>query len=215
MNSEIAELLSGGTAEEAFFAKDRVTGMWLRCKTDYRHADRKVIDYKTSSSSVDVDTFSATMGKFGYDVQAAFYLNVLVILELVEPGTPFHFIAQEKTAPYECAVIQPDEDAMAYGHGAALRAIETFQRCVYSGEWPGHPTHVQTGSLPGWKIRDYEARGIEPIYVDRVGLALRRIEAAMSRTELKGIPLIFPDVKDDPRVKKAGRDAWDALAATA
>jgi hypothetical protein len=209
--SEIAELLTDGTAEEAFFAVEPRTKMWIRGKTDYRHADRSVIDYKTSSKPVDPDTFARTMASFGYHVQFAFYKMLLMILGLIDSRSDFVAIAQEKDPPYDAAVLRPDADAMAYGHAEALLAVETFQRCVLADEWPGYPSEPQEVALPGWKLRDYETRGIEPVYTDRVGLALGRIATCENRTELNGIMIAFGDVKAHPDVRQAANDMWAEL----
>lgn len=210
-NTEVAELLSGGTAEEAFFAKDPVTGMWMRGKTDYRHADHTLIDYKTSAKPVDADTFGRTMSSFGYHIQFAYYRHILVVLGLVEPSTPFIAIAQEKEPPYLCAVLRPDVEAMAFGHAEAMVALEVFQRCVFANEWPGYPSEPQDVKLSGWKLREYELMGLEPVYTDRVGMALERIQDARTRAELKSWPLIFPELKAHPDVVAAANARWMEL----
>lgn len=211
-NKEVAELLSGGTAEEAFFAVDPTTKMWLRGKTDYRHHDRTVIDYKTSAKPVDADTFGRTMTSWGYHVQFAFYRYLLVLLGLIEHSTPFIAIAQEKDAPYLCAVIRPDMEAMAYGHAEALEAIATFQRCVLADEWPGYPSEPQPAKLSGWKLKEYAERGVEPVYTDRGGMALERIEAATSKSELKGISVVFSDVWTRQDIRDAANARWKVVA---
>jgi hypothetical protein len=210
-NSEVADLLSGGTAEEAFFAKHPETGMWMRGKTDYRHGDRTLIDYKTSAKPVDPDTFMRTMSSLGYHIQFAYYRMLLVILGLMTPRDPFLVIAQEKEPPYLVSVLRPNVDAMAYGHAEAEEALRLFQRGVYTGEWPGYPSAPVEVGLAGWKLRDYEARGIEPVYTDRITPALERIATCETRKELHGIMIAFGDVKDVPEVRELANRMWAEL----
>lgn len=214
-NKEVAELLSGGTAEEAFFAKDPVTGMWMRGKTDYRHEDHTLIDYKTSAKPVDADTFGRTMTAFGYHVQFAYYRHILVVLGLIAPSTPFLAIAQEKEPPYLCAVLRPDVDAMAFGHAEAQEGLRIFQHGVFNDHWPGYPSEPVDVSLSGWKLREYELAGVEPVYTDRVGMALERIQDARTRAELRSWPLIFPELRDHADVKAAANARWTALGKSA
>lgn len=212
-NPHIMELLSGGTAEEAIFVQDPSTGMWLRGKCDYRASDKSADDYKTSIHAVDAASFARTMTQFGYHIQFALYRYILLLLGLIEPDTPFYAIAQEKEPPYLAAVLEPDVDAMAYGHAEVLEAIALFQRYSYAGEWPGYPAEPQRVSLSGWKLKEYEDRGLEPVYTDRVTMAIERIADAQTRAEISGLSVAFSDVWKLEKVRAAANAAWVAMGA--
>ncbi len=155
-----AKLLAHGSAERSLFWADPDTGVRRRARLDW-HRERRggrviVPDYKTAVSA-EPRAFGRAVREHGYHVQAAWYLDAIRALDLGGPDSAFVFIVQEKTAPYVVTVCELDADALALGAALSRRAIEIYQECTETGEWPGYSTDIAHISLPPWAADDLEA----------------------------------------------------------
>ena len=83
-------------------------------------------DYKTCQ---DVTQFKYDIKKYGYDIQAVFYSDILGINPV-----QFYFIAVEKTAPYTVQVFSLSESTIEYARSKMLRAIERIKDWKVYGE---------------------------------------------------------------------------------
>lgn len=157
-------VLSDGDAEVSFFFTDEETGVVRRARADFlrrRRAGQRLIvaDYKTTVSAFP-DSFGASAAKFGYAMQAAWYLDAVQACGLVgdddEPPA-FVFVAQEKQPPYLVSVIELDADAMRVGDALNRRALRIFRECSDADTWPGYPADdITLVSLPAWFVRQME-----------------------------------------------------------
>jgi len=154
----------GGEAEQTMAWIDQETGVWLRCRPDYRppHA-RYLVDIKTTTSAHPRD-FEKAVWNFGYHMQAAWYLDAEEAVTGERPSK-FYFVAVEKEAPFLVAVHEMDADAIGWGRIQNRSAIRTFAECMTSGQWPGYrdPIAPQKDKafpigLPGFALRDLEKR---------------------------------------------------------
>lgn len=157
-NALVADLLTTahGQPEVSMFGIDPDTGRWLRGRLDFLASRSLVVDYKTAGISVDTASWTRQSWTYGYHIQAAHYLSLAVGLDLVDPDAEFWFIAQEKTAPHLCGVFRLDPDLLAEGHAQVRRAIDLWDRCLTTNEWPGLPTQVQTIRRPRWATTEEE-----------------------------------------------------------
>lgn len=145
-------LLSEGRPEVSAYALDERTGVMRRGRFDWLNEDM-LVDYKTCLSS-EVRQFGSAAAKFGYDMQAAWYLDLAVDNGLTPRG--FVFIAQEKEPPYEVACIQLDPEAVNAARALNEHALERFRDCTESGVWPGHtPAQIVAAAVPGWRWNEY------------------------------------------------------------
>lgn len=48
------------------------------------------------------------------------------------------------------SVSRLDDELLAAGHAAAVRAAEIWDRCLTLNDWPGLPHTIQTISAPRW-----------------------------------------------------------------
>lgn len=150
-----------GTPEQALFWRDRPTGIWRRALIDWiQHPITGqrliVVDYKTCVCA-SPEAVSKAMGSFGYNSQAAWYLDGVRALGLdggIEPA--FLCVFQEKTPPYLVTVGQPDPASLLWGDRGNRDAINAYRRCVETGHWPGYVDDVISISLPAWTIRTLE-----------------------------------------------------------
>jgi hypothetical protein len=143
---------TSGKPEQSLFACDPATGVWLRARLDWlpdpSDGRMRIVDYKTTVSA-EPAAFARSVAKFGYYMQAAWYLDIVHALGIADDPA-FVFIAQEKTPPYLVCVFELDEYALRIGRKRNREAIEVFADCTARGEWPGYATEVATISLPAW-----------------------------------------------------------------
>ena len=146
-------LLSEGRAEVSAYALDEPTGVMRRGRFDWL-GPTILTDYK-STRSADPQSFAADVAKFGYHMQAAWYLDLAA--DLGHPAEAFAFLTQEKEAPYLVEVYDLDEPAIHRGRELNRRALERFRDCTESGLWPGYTGRAfSTLSLPKWAHYDNE-----------------------------------------------------------
>lgn len=150
-------LLSGGEAEVSAYAIDEWSGVLRRCRYDYLRDDIG-IDYK-SAAGIAPGEFASAVAKWGYDMQAAWYLDVAELLG--HPLSDFAFIAQAKEPPYLVEVYNLDADFIARGRTRNLAALERFKHCTETGVWPGYTGRpFTTLSPPRWARYDNEIQEI-------------------------------------------------------
>ncbi|HVT98963.1 MAG TPA: PD-(D/E)XK nuclease-like domain-containing protein, partial [Acidobacteriaceae bacterium] len=151
-NPGAAALFKSGVAERAMYS---TTGppaeVQLRGKADWlTHLNGRltIVDYKTAASA-DPATFERAATKFKYHLQAVWYRDLAYTLELSE-DPDFVLVAQEKTPPYLSSVMRFDDIAIFEGHALKRQAIDTYARCLQTGEWPGYPGGTQIIHVSPW-----------------------------------------------------------------
>lgn len=140
-----------GTHELSAYAFDDATGILRRGRLDCL-GDGAVSDYKTTLSA-EPSAFATSVARFGYDMQAAWYLDLLD--DLGEHRDAFAFVAQEKEPPYLVEVFEIDELSLERGRRRNRRALDIFARCLESDDWPGYTGELFTTlSVPSWALRE-------------------------------------------------------------
>lgn len=130
-------LLSDGQPEVSAYAPDEQTGVTRRCRFDWLGTN-VLTDYKTAASSDPADLAGryGAIKKFGYDQQAAWYLDLA--RDLGHPAAAFAFIFQMKEPPYLVTVAYIDEDDLWDARQANADALQLFKTCTETGRWPGY-----------------------------------------------------------------------------
>jgi len=126
--------------EEAF--RTEIDGYKVKCKPDglqiHRGENKEnlVIDWKTCTS-VHPDKIRYDMIKYGYDVQAALYTDI--ISEINGGESNFMFIFQEKTEPYDVlpVLVMSYSDVMKDGRNKWRNYYIQARRCLDANVWPG------------------------------------------------------------------------------
>jgi hypothetical protein len=146
------QLLSNGQPEVSAFAIDEDTGVLRRGRFDYLRDDL-IIDFKTAASS-DPDEFGTAAARYGYDMQASWYLDLARDLGRLVRG--FLFVVQMKEAPFLVSVCELDADALARGRARNQRALERYRDCTATDLWPGYQAdgEIASISLPNWALRE-------------------------------------------------------------
>ncbi len=146
----IAKAFTKGKAEQTIAWKDSETGVWLRVRPDFLPDVRKFIpDFKTTTSA-HPDDFARSIFNFGYDIQAAMYLEGIAAVCGDDPDRQFWFAAQEKEAPY---IVQPfalEPEVLARGRSEVRKGIRLFAECLSTNKWMGYSADFVSVPLPRW-----------------------------------------------------------------
>lgn len=141
-----------GLAEESVFWQDPATGVWLRCRPDWRRPGI-CADYKTTTDASPA-AVAKSVDTYGYHQQDPFYTDGLTAVGLGDHR--FLFAFQDKNAPYLVTVIELDDEARAIGAAKNRRAIDIYAECQATGRWPdwhGDLTEIPYLSLPPWAAK--------------------------------------------------------------
>jgi hypothetical protein len=144
------KLLIQGLSESTVIWQDEETGLWCKCRPDWRPADDKgvCVDLKTCTSAEE-DDFMGAVRKFGYDVQASFYLDGLKAVT-GKSFEIFAFIAVESSYPHRTEVYTMSEEWLAHGRRKYRRLLNKELDCRDKG----YPHYNNAGAselqLPAW-----------------------------------------------------------------
>ncbi len=161
---EASRLLNGeGQNEVSLVWEDPVVGTLCKARADRLarlDSTVAVVDLKTTTSAAPRD-FSRDAAKYGYHLQAAWYLRALDALS--PNGTPPHsrrfiIIAVEKTAPFCVAVYELDPMAIEAGGQQITEYLVRFEECRERDEWPSPAgSGIETLYLPAWATGGVDA----------------------------------------------------------
>ena len=147
----VAAMLLGktGQAEGTYMWSDDATGLRCKCRPDYLLSDGSVIvDLKTTEDA-SPEGFRASIGRYRYFVQSAWYLAGLEKATGKRPEK-FVFVAVEKKPPYVCGVYEADAQMIEIGWEVACRDLARIAECRAANSWPGYSEQLETISLPPW-----------------------------------------------------------------
>lgn len=109
------------------------------------------VDLKTTTDARDFAFFKAA-ANFGYDLQAAMYLDGIEAVK--GERYDFAFLAQETDAPYLAAMytVTNGEDAHQIGRCKYRALLKRLAKCEESGVWPGYEHHTRELVVPEWSV---------------------------------------------------------------
>lgn len=147
------KLLQGDPAESAevsMFWTDPGWDVTRRCRWDWLNGNYGIgIDLKTTVNA-SPDVLPKEVMKWGYDLSAAWYLAVASGCEVDLRAYCLLFV--EKSPPYAVVPAELDDEFLARGRALSARALDTYRRCLDSGEWPSYVAEDSFISLtpPAW-----------------------------------------------------------------
>lgn len=147
-NPTAAKILASGNAEVTIFTD--VDNVPAKCRIDWLRSNI-ITDLKTTDNA-SAASFQKTVINYGYDVQAAWYLDCAKAAGL--SISSFIFIAVEKSPPYAVAIYELESDAIELGRQKYKKALSIYKHCLATGEWPGYPTDIQIITLPTWAYNE-------------------------------------------------------------
>jgi len=142
-----SRLITGSRHEVSVFKRCEETGMMLKGRCDglgMFDDEMGIIDIKTTEDAGE-DYFSRDIAKFGYWMQAAYYLDLT-------GASWFKFIAVEKSAPYAVNVFELGGDYIEHGRRVYKKQIAILKECLRTNTWPGYGDAVKTVYAPRWMV---------------------------------------------------------------
>jgi hypothetical protein len=141
-----------GESEKVIQWTDPLTDVPCKGRIDRLTAD-EVIDVKTSAET-DSRRFGQLAARYGYHLQAAFYVKGLRALEMERV---FKFVVVEPLPPHDVAVVAVTEDALYAGEEELAEIMRGVATGIFSGLWPGRYEHGEVPlELPSWVFPDSE-----------------------------------------------------------
>lgn len=137
-----------GAAEVSCLWDDPETGVPLRGRFDYLHPGPLIVDLKTCRSA-DPSRFARHAVEYGYDTQAAHYLNGLEATR-GDVDARFIHVLVEIEPPYLVSVVELDPNFLSIGREAVRTAIDLYAQCNTRNDWPGIPHGIHRVTPPAW-----------------------------------------------------------------
>jgi hypothetical protein len=134
-------MLFGGRSEVSVFGSDEETGVAMKARID-RLTDDLIIDIKTTDDA-SVRGFGRSVFTFGYDIQAAHYMEMT-------GRNRFVFMAVEKVEPFAVALYELDSQVIEAAKIERRERIKLYASCLEMDFWPAYRAEIQTISLPTW-----------------------------------------------------------------
>ena len=102
--------------------------------------------------------FQKSVGRYSYDLQAAFYLDGLATLH---PGERrFIFVVVEKTAPFGVSVCELEQFSLNEGRIKAERALAAYAKAHATDTYDGYEPVIHQIQTPMWaRVKDEEQGG--------------------------------------------------------
>ena len=140
-----------GSAEVVAIWQAPDNGALCRAMIDWLDLENLVIyDLKTTSRRLEDRDLQSKIAS-GLDLQAAFYLRGLEhVMPDIAGRISWRWVFVECEAPFELRVIELDAMTRAFGDRKVTRAIEIWERCMNTNEWPGYPREISRLAYPAW-----------------------------------------------------------------
>ncbi len=157
-----AGLLVDGKAHTVVLWNDELTGLLCKAQLDYWQPDAMRVNDVKTARDVEPRAWGAASFKFGYHVQAAFYIDGLsTALDLAPEDFTFTDIAIEKSMYPDVVCYEVSRELIAYGRHQYRGWIQRYAKCKESGHWPGiAETSFMTTETPAWVRDDVEAAAL-------------------------------------------------------
>lgn len=152
-DSRIAGFFEGGRAETSvvgFVTDDQGKKYPARCRMDY-WSGNTIFDLKTTTDA-SPDGFTSAIGKYGYYIQTAFYIDVCKSVGI--DISRFAFVAVETKEPFMIGVYNIDPVWLDFGRAEYKRALSIYDRLedyrepIYRDTLDG--SYIQTLSAPNY-----------------------------------------------------------------
>lgn len=145
-------LLTDGEPELSVYWRDEQTGVLCKCRPDWMNYKANAIVDVKSCEDASPAGFQKSIIKYGYHVQAAWYLDGLKAATGHAPSA-FIFAAFEKARPYATAFYYADEDMIELGRMLYRERLDLYAGCLKQNLWPGYSQQLVPISLPGWVMK--------------------------------------------------------------
>lgn len=149
---EVCHVLSSSLTHREVSGYVTLDSCAAKIRPDIRDTRTGIIwDLKTCADA-SPEGFQRDAWKFGYHIQAAWYLSVANVIEPSKYHS-FRFIAVENKAPYAVAIYEASSAFLEAGATAVSRALEAFEECLQNKRWPGFSDEVRELDPPAWILK--------------------------------------------------------------
>lgn len=132
-----AGLLQDASVEQSFFWADE-NDVLRKCRTDAISANGQfVVDLKTTDFDVSAYGFGRTIAQRRYEVQGAWYLDILESLYGKDAPQTFVFVVVQKTRPFDVSVQYLTREQIEVGRILYMRDYNRLLECERTDYWPG------------------------------------------------------------------------------
>ncbi len=131
-----SKLLKDAVVEQSYFAQDE-EGLVRKCRPDFITANGQICCDVKTTDDVSARGFGRTIYKFRYDVQGAWYLDVLKMVLGNDAPKVFAFVALQKNRPYDISVQFLTDEQIARGRSEYQKNLTTLKHCLENNYWPG------------------------------------------------------------------------------
>jgi hypothetical protein len=142
-HSEAAFLLAGGRTEHTLLYQ--YGGVDCKARPDLLPRNSPVVVDVKKTLDASKHAFRASIRRYGYDIQAAWYLNAAERSNI--RADEFIWLAVESDPPYGIALYSAGIGILSEGSARYESAIATYRDCLTSGEWPSYPKQIETIEL--------------------------------------------------------------------
>ena len=145
---------SGYVAEASFFAKDEYSGIGIKCRPDgFIPALGMVFDIKTTTDA-SPEGFPREVAKYGYDLQAAFYLRCLRAAGMFAHS--FAFVCIEKEPPYAVCIHALEPEYLTSADVRVSMTLEKIANAEATGDFTTGWPVINHIPLPRWRAEEPE-----------------------------------------------------------
>jgi hypothetical protein len=142
-----------------------IDGIWCRAMIDNAPTDNRLPLYDLKScEDASPESVIRSVMNYGYDVQAAHYLDVWKAA--TGEARRFRFIFVEKSAPFGVSVVElhndpsSDADWMLDAQSKTREARRIWAECLARNEWPGYPAQVAVIGAPSYYRTKWADRSV-------------------------------------------------------
>ena len=149
-------------------AKELYTNTWNECSIFWTDKEHKIdckaridslnveggyaVDLKTTK---DAEGFMKEAVKYGYHIQAAFYLRGLKAL--TGKDLDWYWVAVDVNAPHFCYIYKLSDQSKKIGEFLIDQYITKLEMCRRDNHWPIGNEEIRKGELPTWYVEKMTA----------------------------------------------------------
>lgn len=160
LNETATSLLLGAKCEQSYLWRDKDTSTTCKARVDIVNEDKKVIADLKTTVDASPEGFARTVVKFGYHIQAAFYLRGVSgyskAVKAYDKGWEFSIIAVESGRPHGVACYKLDKRAIEEGDYLIDKALKKWLEATVLNQYNSYPDVMTELSLPKWALTSEE-----------------------------------------------------------
>jgi len=152
-----SSMLSCGSPEKTVYWTHEETGIDCKIRPDFLVVDGSgrvtaILDLKTTLNAGKTK-FAKSMVDYGYDLQAAFYVDGLK--KAIGAEVPFYFLAAESKSPHGVALYKTGERTLEVGRKKYNDALALLKWCRENQMWPSYQVfgEAEEIEIPFWATR--------------------------------------------------------------